>query len=144
MAAFALRLGLVLVALASAIAGLVRGERAALTAAAGVIVVIAMFASTGWSLAWAARRGAGMLMAVALGGFVTRVMLLGVAAAVLASADVVDAPVLVVVVGAAEVLLLALEARFVLRHRELWWLTPVPSLVATGSAAVSEGRSHGE
>ena len=144
MAAFALRLGVVLLAVASTVAALARGERAAVTAAAGVVVVVAMFAITGWSLAWAARRGAGMLMAVALGGFVTRVMALGVAAAVLASADVVDAPVLVVVVGAAEVILLALEVRYVLRHRELWWLTPVPSLVATGPSGASEGRSHGE
>ena len=143
MAAFAVRSGVVLLTLATIAAALLRGQRGAYTAAAGVLIVVASFASTGWSLAWAAPRGPGALMAVALGGFVARVTFMGVAAAVLAAADIVDAPVLVIVVGAAEVALLALEARFALRHRELWWLTPVTARVPA-CAGVVVGRSNGE
>lgn len=48
------------------------GSAAGLSAAIGVVVVLANFAANGWSLAWASRISIPLVQAVALGGFVVR------------------------------------------------------------------------
>lgn len=64
--------GAVAVPLAFAIGTLVSGPAAGLSAAIGVVVVLANFAVHGWSLAWASRISITLVQAVALGGFVVR------------------------------------------------------------------------
>jgi hypothetical protein len=60
------------VPVAFAIGWLVSGPAAGVSAAIGVVVVLANFAAHGWSLAWASRISIVLVQAVALGGFVVR------------------------------------------------------------------------
>ena len=119
----AVRVGLPALALATLLAGAVRGIGGALTAAGVVALVLADFVVTGRTLGWGARRGLATLQAVALGGFVIRMAILGLLIAVLHGNTAVDVPVLAVAGAAAVVALLAYEARFVLRTPQLHWLT---------------------
>lgn len=52
---------------------LVEGSAAGVSAAIGVVVVLANFAAHGWSLAWASRISIALVQGVALGGFVVRI-----------------------------------------------------------------------
>lgn len=140
MIAVAVKVGAVLVVPCTLVAWLVRGPDGALTAFAGVAVVVALFWVTGRSLAWGAARGGPVLMAVALGGFALRVIAMGIAAVTLGGRDVVDGPVLVAVVALTEMTMLVLEARYALAHRELWWLVPVSARAGEVAATGSNGR----
>ena len=106
-----------------AVAGVLRGARGAATVAGGIALVIAVFAATGISLAWAARRGAGALFATAMGGFAARLVFLAALGLALRPVTAIDAPVLAMTVAAGEVGLLAVAVRVALTRRELWWLT---------------------
>jgi len=71
--------GAIGVPFAFAIGALLAGPAAGVSAAIGVIVVLANFAAHGWSLAWASRISIVLVQAVALGGFVVRMgVILGV------------------------------------------------------------------
>lgn len=122
MAAAAVRLGLVLAPAATLVAWLVRGGSAALTALFGVVLVVGGFAATGRSLTWAARRSEEVLMAVALGGFLLRLVLYAALIVALRPVEALDGPVFAVTVAATLVVMLGYEVRLVLRHGELWWL----------------------
>lgn len=75
------------------VAGLLRGVDGAASAALGVAVVVVNFFVAALSLEWGARRGGNALFAVALGGFLLRmvsiVVVLFVAEALFGWADVV-------------------------------------------------------
>ncbi len=64
--------GAVAVPVAYLIAALLGGPATGVSAAIGVVVVLANFAAHGWSLAWASRISIAAVQAVALGGFVLR------------------------------------------------------------------------
>lgn len=104
-------------------AGLLRGTASALTALGAVLVVVGSFYVTGRSLAWAARLGVVALQAVALGGFLLRLMLYALAIVLLGPVEAIDGPVLAISTVVAMVTVLAYEVRLVLRHQEFWWLT---------------------
>ena len=119
----AVRVGLPALALATLLAGVVRGVGGAVTAAGVVALVLADFAVTGRTLGWGARRGLAALQAVALGGFVARMIVLTTLIVALHDSPVIDVPVLALAGGAAIVALLAYEVRFVLNTPQLHWLT---------------------
>lgn len=118
----ALRVGGLLAVAAVVVAAAVRGTAGALTALGGVGLVVGSFAVTGWSLAWAARHGPGSLQAVALGGFLLRLVVYALAIVALSPVRAVDGPVLAVTVAVAAVVLLSAEVRLLLRRGELWWV----------------------
>ncbi len=110
----ALRPGLVAVAVAFVAGLLAGGPGAGVSAALGVLVVLANFAAHGWSLAWASRISVALVQGVALGGFVVR---MGVIVGLMFALDTMSwfSPLafgLAVVPGT--LLLLAYEARLVL------------------------------
>lgn len=124
MARAALKPGIAMAVVAGVAAWLLRGLPAALTALAGVAVVVGAFVLTGWSLHRAARVSLGALRATALGGFVLRLVVYGLGVGVLLPVEAVDRPVLGVTVGAAAVTLLAIEAGMLLRRPQFWWVDP--------------------
>lgn len=119
----ALRIVAPLAVVAPAVAYLVRGTEAAVTALGGVVLVAVWFALSGLSLAWAARRSLAVLQAVALGGFATRVGGMAVLMVTLGPVAAIDGPSLAVTVAVGVVALLAYEVRFVLRTAEFWWVS---------------------
>lgn len=78
------------------VAGLLRGIDGAASAALGLALLFVNFLISAASLAWAARRGPNMLMAVALGGFALR---MGTILAVMLIADALFGWADVVVLG---------------------------------------------
>ena len=90
----------------------------ALTAAGAVAFVTAVFAVTGRSLGWAADRGPTTMQAVALGGFFLRLVVYAAMIVVLRPVEAINGTVLAASAGAAMVVILALETRLVLVHRE--------------------------
>lgn len=66
-------------ALAFAAVALLSGADAGWSAVIGILVVTANFAANGWSVAWAAGISPVILYAVALGGFVVRLIVVTVA-----------------------------------------------------------------
>lgn len=135
MARAAVRVGLVLTIPVVGLAWLLRGQSGGLTALGAVVLVIGTFALTGHSMAWAARIGPVALQAVALGGFMLRLMLYAIGIVVLGPVDAVDGPVLAITVAVAMVVLLAYEVRLVLQHREFWWVTTADAPTATAGIA---------
>jgi hypothetical protein len=66
--------GAVAALLAAAVGAALGGPEAGVSAAIGVLVVLANFAAHGWSLAWASRISIALVHAVALGGFLGRMV----------------------------------------------------------------------
>jgi hypothetical protein len=66
-------------AVAFAVGTLVDGADAGWSAVLGIVVVTANFVANGWSVAWAAGISPVMLYAVAMGGFVVRLIVITVA-----------------------------------------------------------------
>lgn len=120
----AARLGAVLGPVVVAVAWWLRGLRGGLTATGAVLLVVGVFAVTGWSLRWAARRGPAVLQAVALGGFGVRLGLYALAVVLLSPLEAVDGHALAVSTGVVLVALLAYEARVLTTRSELWWIDP--------------------
>lgn len=118
----AARFGAVAVVPATLIALWVRGPAGAVTALGSVVLLVAWFALSGLSLAWAARRGLVVLQAVALGGFAVRLSILALIMLALSPVESLDAPVLAATVSVGMVALLVHEVRFVLGRADLWWL----------------------
>jgi hypothetical protein len=111
----AIPLGVAAVPVAFAAGALLDGVDAGVSAAIGVVVVLANFAAHGWSLAWASTISIALVQGVALAGFVVR---LGVIVALMFLLNATDwfSPLafgLAVVPGT--LLLLVYETRLALR-----------------------------
>jgi hypothetical protein len=107
--------GAVAVPLAYTAGAVVAGRNTGISAAIGVVVVLANFAAHGWSLAWASRISVALVHGVALGGFVVRMgLVLGLMFALDALAWFSPAAFGAAVVPATGGLLI-FEARLVLR-----------------------------
>jgi hypothetical protein len=108
-------LGLGVLALPVAAGGgfLVEGSGGAISAAIGVVVVVANFAAHGLSLAWASRISIPALQGVALGGFVIRMGVIVGSLFLLDRTSFFSPAVFGVVVVVATVVLLGYEARLV-------------------------------
>lgn len=118
----ALRFGAVALLPTAGLALWLRGPAGAATAVGGVVLLVAWFALSGLSLAWAARRDLVLLQAVAVGGFAVRLAILAAIMVALEPVEALDAPVLAVTVSVGMVALLVHEVRFVLGRADLWWL----------------------
>lgn len=122
MARAAVRVGVPLALVVTGLAWAIRGPAGGLTALGAVALVVGNFTLTGHSLGWAARFGPTAIQAVALGGFLVRLVAYAVLIVVLRPVEAIDGPVLAISTAAAMVVVLAYEVRLVLRHTELWWL----------------------
>ncbi|HEX9766665.1 MAG TPA: hypothetical protein VGA36_07855 [Nitriliruptorales bacterium] len=124
MARTALRVGGFLapvVLLAVALAG--RGTSGVLTAVGALALVVGNFYVTGRAFHWAGRVGPTAVQAVALGGFLVKLVVLAAVLVALHDVRAVDGPVLAITTALATIVLLATEVRLVLTHAEFWWLT---------------------
>ena len=108
-----LRRGLPLAPVAVAVAALVAGADGALSAGVGLVLVVANFAAAAASLAWAARINLGVLMGVALFGYLVRISALFGAVLLLRDLDWVHLASLGVTLVVAHLGLLAWELRYV-------------------------------
>ncbi|HEX2026870.1 MAG TPA: hypothetical protein VHF25_02600 [Nitriliruptorales bacterium] len=104
------------------LAGMLRGASGAVTAAGAVGLVVIWFALSALPMGWAAGRSPAMILGVALGGFVTRVTVLGLAIGWLTPIEAIDGHVLAVTVAVGTVVLLTYEAGLALRHAPIWWV----------------------
>ena len=127
MARAGLRVGAVLGVPLVLVAGLWHGVPGLVTALGGLVLVVGSFYVTGRSLHWAAGIGPTMVQAVALGGFLARILFYGALILLLRDVSVVDGPVLVISVVTTIVVLLAYEVRLALNNKALWWVhVPAP------------------
>lgn len=120
MARAALRVGALLAVPLVLGALALRGTAGALTAFGAVVFVAGNFYVTGRSLQWAAKLGPVVLQAVALGGFLARLMLYGVMIVVLRPVEAIDGPVLAISAAVALVVVLAYEVRLVSTDPRIW------------------------
>jgi hypothetical protein len=95
------------------VAGIWRGPSAALAVTLALALVIFNFMLSGAMLGWAARISPDMLMGVALGGFLVKIIALFAVGTIVEQFDAVDFPVFVVTVLVAHLGLLAWETRSV-------------------------------
>lgn len=147
MARAACRFGAVLAVPVVAAAWWLRGTPGALTALGAVVLVIAGFAVTGWSLHWAGQYGLGALQAVALAGFGIKLAVYAAVIVVLEPLRVVDGPVLAVAAAVALVGLLAYEVRLLAGHEELWFVQaqagrPPADEPRTRAGRTADGRDN--
>lgn len=96
------------------------GPAAAMTALAGVTLVVAWFVLSAVVLGWVAARKPELYPAVALGGFGVRLGGFAFAIVLLEPVEALDGTAFAATVGVGVIALLALEARFALRRPELW------------------------
>ena len=108
-----LRRGLPLAPVAVGIAALVAGVDGALSASVGLALVVANFVAAATSLAWAARVNLGVLMGVALFGYLVRISVLFGAVLLLRDLGWVHLASLGVTIVVAHLGLLAWELRYV-------------------------------
>ncbi len=109
-----------------------RGVLGALIAAA--MVVVMRFASAG-VLAWAARRGGGMLIVGAYGGFLGRLVVYSVVFSVLTAVPAVHVPTLAIATILLVVGTLLAEAVHLHSTPQLSWITTPTSLESKGTGA---------
>jgi hypothetical protein len=126
MARTAVRVGALLAVPTVALAWLLRGPAAGLTALGAVLFVTGLFWLNGHSLAWAGRRGPTVLQAVALGGFFLRLVTYAALIVLLRPIEAIDGHVLAISTAVTTIIVLAVEVRFVLRHGEFWFVQPTP------------------
>lgn len=105
--------GFVLVPVVAGLCGLIWGWAGVVSAVAACALVFANFWASAVLLGWAARISYGLLMGVALFGFVIRMALVGAAAWGLLQLDIIEPLPLGIVLIAAHVGLLAWELRYV-------------------------------
>lgn len=96
-----------------AVAWVVRGADGALSAGFGIALVLANLVLSAVLLAWAARVSPSVLMATALGGFIVRMTLVGVALYTVKDFGWTDFPVLAVTVLVTHLGMLFWETRYV-------------------------------
>jgi hypothetical protein len=109
-----------------AVAWLARGGDGALSAAFGIGLVLANLVLSAVLLAWAARVSPYVLMATALGGFLVRMVLVGVALYAVKDRAWVDLPVLAVTVLVTHLGMLFWETRYVSASLAFPSLKPQP------------------
>lgn len=109
----ALGLGVLALPLAAGGGYLALGSGGALSAAIGVVVVVANFVAHGLSLAWASRLSIPVLQGVALGGFVVRMIVIVAALFLLDRASFFSPTVFGAAVVVVTVVLLGYEAKLV-------------------------------
>ena len=95
------------------VAWLARGGDAALSAGFAIGLVLANLVLSALLLSWAARVSPVALMATALGGFIVRMVLVGIALYAVKDRDWVDPPVLLVTVLVTHLGMLFWETRYV-------------------------------
>lgn len=96
-----------------AVAALVEGLDGALSAATGIALVVANFVAAATSLVWAGRINLGVLMAVALFGYLVRISVLFVAVFFLRDLDWVHLPSLGITLVVTHLGLLTWELKYV-------------------------------
>ncbi len=122
---------------ASALAGIVAGPGAAVSAGIAIVVVYANFAAHGWSLAWASEISLGAVGAVALGGLVLRMgVIIGLLVALKAFAWF-SPPAFALAVVPATLLLLAFEARLAIGGVGAGLQIPADPAAARAGAALA-------
>jgi hypothetical protein len=110
--------------------GLWRGPDAAGAVVLALAVVVGNWVLAAWSLGWAARNSPGLLMGVALFGFIARLALITAIGVGIKELDIVDWPVFCGTLLAAYAGLLIWELRYVsfsLAHPGLKPKAPVPT-----------------
>jgi hypothetical protein len=95
------------------VAGLLRGGDGAASAAVGVAIVLVNLVLSALALSWAAKISATALMAVAMGGFLVRMMLVTGVVLVVRDASWIDLPTLAVTILVTHLGLLFWELRYV-------------------------------
>jgi hypothetical protein len=139
----AVGLGVVALPLAAGGGYLAGGSGGALSAAIGVVVVVANFAAHGLSLAWAARISIPMLQGVALAGFVVRMGVIVGVLFLLDGTSFFSPTVFGVVVVVATVVLLGYEARLVAgRLGGQLQIPPDPAAAAAGERLRAREEAH--
>ena len=108
------------------VAWIARGSDGALSAAFGIGLVLANLALSAVLLAWAARVSPSVLMATALGGFIVRMALVGVALYAVKDRSWADLPVLAVTVLVTHLGMLFWETRYVSASLAFPALKPTP------------------
>jgi hypothetical protein len=96
-----------------AVAFVARGGDGALSAGFGIVLVLANLVLSAVLLAWAARVSPSVLMATALGGFIVRMTLVGIALYTVKDFGWADLPVLAVTVLVTHLGMLFWETRYV-------------------------------
>jgi hypothetical protein len=96
-----------------AVAWVTRGGHGALSAGFGIALVLANLVLSAVLLAWAARVSPSVLMATALGGFIVRMTLVGIALYTVKDFGWADLPVLAVTVLVTHLGMLFWETRYV-------------------------------
>jgi hypothetical protein len=95
------------------VAGLLRGSNGAWSAALAIVIVVVNLLVAAAMLAWAARISANMLMAVALGGFLVRMLVITGVVWAVQDAPWVDLKTLAVTILVTQLGLLAWECHYV-------------------------------
>ena len=95
------------------VAWVTRGGNGALSAGFGIVLVLANLVLSAVLLAWAARVSPSVLMATALGGFIVRMTLVGIALYTVKDFGWADLPVLAVTVLVTHLGMLFWETRYV-------------------------------
>jgi len=127
---------------AAALGWLLGGPGAGASAAIGVALVALNFAAHGWSLAWASTVSVGVVMGVALGGFVVRLGVLVAAMFALNTLSWFSPTAFALTVVPATVLLLGYEARLAMNGVGGSLQIPAdPAAAAAGSALTAREAS---
>jgi hypothetical protein len=108
-----LRRGAVAAPVLIAVCALAAGRTGALTAAYAVAIVVTNLVASAALLAWAAPQGPTVLMGTALGGFLFRMVLVGLAVWAVSDVDWVNVKLLAVTVLVTHLGLLAWETKYV-------------------------------
>lgn len=107
------RRGALLAPLLIGVCALVAGRDGALTGAYAVAIVLTNFLASAALLAWAAPQSPTVLMGAALGGFVARMMVVGLAVWAVSDASWINLKLLAIAVLVTHLGLLAWETRYV-------------------------------
>ncbi len=108
-----LKRGLWVAPLVALVAGAVRGGNGAASAGIAVAIVLVNLVLSALALSWAAKVSPTALMAVALGGFLVRMMLVSAVVFVVRDASWIDLPVLAIAILVTHLGLLFWELRYV-------------------------------
>jgi hypothetical protein len=118
----ALRAGALLVVPVAVVAYVVGGVAGLASGIAGLALVVGNVAGGAYLLGRTGPDDVVAAGAIALGGYLVKIVLLGVAIAVLRPRGVVDGPGLAVGVVVPLIVLLAAQVRVALRRPQLWWV----------------------
>lgn len=117
-ALFLVVLGIPVIAIAGAAAGLA----GAVSAAIGATVVIGMFLMAGATMSWAARISPAALMGAVLGGYLVRLMVYALLIVLLRPVEWLSGPSLAISTAVLLVAVLAWEVRVASRNPSMFWV----------------------